>query len=89
MSKKYTVWVYSLPASLLLMAPIDILASLAMDIYLPIVPAMPGILDTSAAVVQLTLSLYMVILGLGQRGMGDSRQLGEGAWQRSCWEPFC
>lgn len=66
MSKKYTVWAYSLPASLLLMAPIDILASLAMDIYLPIVPAMPGILDTSAAVVQLTLSLYMVILGLGQ-----------------------
>lgn len=66
MSKKYTVWAYSLPASLLLMAPIDILASLAMDIYLPIVPAMPGILDTSAALVQLTLSLYMVILGLGQ-----------------------
>ncbi|WP_454747400.1 CmlA/FloR family chloramphenicol efflux MFS transporter [Ciceribacter selenitireducens] len=66
MSKKYPVWAYSLPASLLLMAPIDILASLAMDIYLPIVPAMPGILDTSAAVVQLTLSLYMVILGLGQ-----------------------
>jgi len=48
------------------MAPFDILASLAMDIYLPIVPAMPGILDTSPAIVQLTLSLYMVILGLGQ-----------------------
>jgi DHA1 family florfenicol/chloramphenicol resistance protein-like MFS transporter len=37
-----------------------------MDIYLPIVPAMPGILYTSPAVVQLTLSLYMVMLGLGQ-----------------------
>lgn len=48
MSKKYTVWAYSLPASLLLMAPIDMLASLAMDIYLPIVPAMPGILWTPA-----------------------------------------
>jgi DHA1 family florfenicol/chloramphenicol resistance protein-like MFS transporter len=48
------------------MAPFDILASLAMDIYLPTVPAMPGILGTSPAIVQLTLSLYMVMLGLGQ-----------------------
>jgi DHA1 family florfenicol/chloramphenicol resistance protein-like MFS transporter len=60
------VWAYSLPTALLLMAPFDILASLAMDIYLPIVPTMPGILGTSPAIVQLTLSLYMVMLGLGQ-----------------------
>jgi DHA1 family florfenicol/chloramphenicol resistance protein-like MFS transporter len=60
------VWAYSLPTALLLMTPFDILASLAMDIYLPIVPAMPGILSTSPAIVQLTLSLYMVMLGLGQ-----------------------
>jgi DHA1 family florfenicol/chloramphenicol resistance protein-like MFS transporter len=66
MLTKNHVWRYSLPAALLLMAPFDILASLAMDIYLPIVPAMPGILGTSPAVVQLTLSLYMVMLGLGQ-----------------------
>jgi DHA1 family florfenicol/chloramphenicol resistance protein-like MFS transporter len=44
MSSKPPVWAYSLPTALLLMAPFDILASLAMDIYLPIVPAMPGIL---------------------------------------------
>lgn len=60
------VWACSLPATLLLMAPFDILASLAMDIYLPVVPAMPGILNTSPAVIQLTLSLYMVMLGVGQ-----------------------
>ncbi len=60
------VWACSLPATLLLMAPFDILASLAMDIYLPIVPAMPGILNTSPAVIQLSLSLYMVMLGVGQ-----------------------
>jgi DHA1 family florfenicol/chloramphenicol resistance protein-like MFS transporter len=59
-------WAYSLPAALLLMAPFDILASLAMDIYLPVVPAMPGILGTTPAVVQLTLTLYMITLGLGQ-----------------------
>ncbi|MBE1204258.1 CmlA/FloR family chloramphenicol efflux MFS transporter [Aminobacter carboxidus] len=59
-------WSYSLRAALLLMAPFDILASLAMDIYLPVVPAMPAILGTTPEVVQLTLSLYMIVLGLGQ-----------------------
>lgn len=59
-------WAFSLPAALLLMAPFDILASLAMDIYLPVVPEMPGILNTTPTVIQLTLSLYMVMLGLGQ-----------------------
>jgi len=66
MSSKTPPWAYFLPTALLLMAPFDVLASLAMDIYLPIVPAMPGILGTSSTVVQLTLSLYMVVLGLGQ-----------------------
>ncbi|WP_429810720.1 CmlA/FloR family chloramphenicol efflux MFS transporter [Ensifer sp. B1-9] len=59
-------WSYRLPAALLLMAPFDILASLAMDIYLPVVPQMPRILGTSPAIVQLTLSLYMLMLGFGQ-----------------------
>ncbi|MET2826382.1 CmlA/FloR family chloramphenicol efflux MFS transporter [Mesorhizobium shangrilense] len=59
-------WTYSLPSALLLMAPFDILASLAMDIYLPVVPKMPAVLQTSPAVIQLTLSLYMIVLGLGQ-----------------------
>lgn len=63
-------WDHSLAASLLLMAPFDVLASLAMDIYLPIVPAMPGILGAPPVVVQLTLSLYMVVLGLGQLVFG-------------------
>jgi DHA1 family florfenicol/chloramphenicol resistance protein-like MFS transporter len=63
-------WTYSLPAALLLMAPFDILASLAMDIYLPVVPSMPGILNTTPSIVQLTLSLYMVMLGLGQVAFG-------------------
>jgi DHA1 family florfenicol/chloramphenicol resistance protein-like MFS transporter len=66
MSDTSPSWAYSLPAALLLMAPFDILASLAMDIYLPVVPSMPGILNTTPSMVQLTLSLYMVMLGLGQ-----------------------
>ncbi|MFC4962294.1 CmlA/FloR family chloramphenicol efflux MFS transporter [Alcaligenes sp. GCM10023179] len=59
-------WAYTLPAALLLMAPFDILASLGMDIYLPVVPAMPELLGTTPAVIQLTLSLYMLLLGAGQ-----------------------
>jgi len=59
-------WAYTVSAALLLMAPFDILASLAMDIYLPVVPSMPGILHTTPSVIQLTLSLYMVMLGVGQ-----------------------
>lgn len=59
-------WAHSLPVALALMAPFDLLASLAMDIYLPIVPAMPSALGTSPAVIQLTLSLYLLGLGLGQ-----------------------
>ncbi|AYQ42677.1 MFS transporter [Burkholderia aenigmatica] len=60
------VWAYSLPSALLLMAPFDLLASLAMDVYLPVIPEMPSALGTSPAIVQLTLSVYMVVLGLGQ-----------------------
>ncbi|MGP3711644.1 CmlA/FloR family chloramphenicol efflux MFS transporter [Brucella sp. RRSP16] len=65
-NKQTPQWSYSLPFALALMAPFDILASLAMDIYLPVVPSMPAILQTTPAMVQLTLSLYMVMLGVGQ-----------------------
>lgn len=50
------VWPQSVSAALLLMAPFDFLASLAMDVYLPVTPQMPEALGTSAFVVQLTLS---------------------------------
>ena len=59
-------WAYSLPVALVLMAPFDLLASLAMDIYLPAVAAMPRTLGTTPAIVQLTLSLYLLGLGAGQ-----------------------
>lgn len=66
MSSSRSSWAFTLPAALLLMAPFDILASLGMDIYLPVVPAMPALLGTTPAVIQLTLSLYMLLLGTGQ-----------------------
>ena len=60
------LWSYSLTAALALLIPFNLLASLGMDIYLPVVPAMPAILGTSASVVPMTLSLYMIMLGVGQ-----------------------
>lgn len=60
------LWNYSLPVALVLLAPFNILASLGMDIYLPIVPTMPAILGTTPEIVQLTLTLYMIMLGVGQ-----------------------
>ncbi|MBZ9987229.1 CmlA/FloR family chloramphenicol efflux MFS transporter [Mesorhizobium sp. BH1-1-5] len=69
-SPNQPTWTLSMPAALLLLSPFDVLASLAMDIYLPVVPIMPGALGTSPAVVQLTLSLYMICLGLGQLAFG-------------------
>lgn len=63
-------WRLSLAAALWLMVPFDLLASLGMDIYLPAVPEMPQALATTPAVVQLTLSLYMLVLGFGQLVFG-------------------
>ncbi|EKF42668.1 Bcr/CflA subfamily drug resistance transporter [Nitratireductor indicus C115] len=63
---KQRPWRHSLPVALALLAPFNILASLGMDIYLPVVPAMPVILGTTPQIVQLTLTLYMLTLGVGQ-----------------------
>ncbi|WP_336067077.1 CmlA/FloR family chloramphenicol efflux MFS transporter [Nitratireductor rhodophyticola] len=65
-NRNQQLWSYSLPVALALLAPFNILASLGMDVYLPVVPAMPAILGTTPATIQLTLTLYMIMLGLGQ-----------------------
>lgn len=63
-------WTYSLRMSLLILAPFDLLASLGMDVYLPVVPQMPAALHTTPATIQLTLSFYMLVLGCGQLAFG-------------------
>jgi MFS transporter, DHA1 family, chloramphenicol/florfenicol resistance protein len=63
-------WTYSLRLSLLMLAPFDLLASLGMDVYLPVVPHMPAALNTTPATIQLTLSFYMLVLGCGQLVFG-------------------
>lgn len=64
-SKDYS-WQYSLTATLFLLSPFDLLASLAMDMYLPVVPFMADALGTGAATIQLTLTAYLILLGTGQ-----------------------
>ncbi|GAA4650595.1 CmlA/FloR family chloramphenicol efflux MFS transporter [Kistimonas scapharcae] len=63
-------WNLSLSRTLLLMVPFDLLASLGMDVYLPAVPEMASVFSTSPGAVQLTLSLYMLMLGCGQLVFG-------------------
>ncbi|BBF94113.1 multidrug effflux MFS transporter [Blastochloris tepida] len=53
-------------ASTVLLALLTSLAALSTDIYLPSLPSIAGALETSAAEVQLTLSLFMVGFALGQ-----------------------
>ncbi|MBO1013439.1 CmlA/FloR family chloramphenicol efflux MFS transporter [Achromobacter sp. SD115] len=63
-------WRLSLAATLFLLSPFDLLASLGMDMYLPVVPLMADALGTGAATVQWTLTAYLVLLGAGQLVFG-------------------
>lgn len=64
-SQNYS-WRYSLAATVLLLSPFDLLASLGMDMYLPVVPFMPDTLGTTAETIQLTLTTYLIMIGAGQ-----------------------
>ncbi len=59
MRSKDFSWRYSLPATLLLLSPFDLLASLGMDMYLPVVPFMADALGSGAGTIQLTLTAYL------------------------------
>jgi DHA1 family florfenicol/chloramphenicol resistance protein-like MFS transporter len=63
-------WRHSLAVTLLLLSPFDLLASLGMDMYLPVVPSMAGALGADAATIQLTLTAYLVLIGAGQLVFG-------------------
>lgn len=66
MRSENDVWRYSLAATVLLLSPFDLLASLGMDMYLPVVPFMPAVLGTTPETIQLTLTTYLVVIGAGQ-----------------------
>ncbi|QTL41814.1 CmlA/FloR family chloramphenicol efflux MFS transporter [Xenorhabdus budapestensis] len=64
-SKNFS-WRYSLTATILLLSPFDLLASLGMDMYLPVVPLMADVLGAETGTIQLTLTVYLVLIGVGQ-----------------------
>src|ERR1700704_2697705 len=53
-----------------LLAPFVFSFAFAMDVYIPVVPEMKQYFHTSQANVQLTLSLFMIVTGVGQLLMG-------------------
>lgn len=59
-------WRYSVPATVILLSPFDLLASLGMDMYLPVVPAMAKALAVDQGEIQITLTAYLVLIGVGQ-----------------------
>lgn len=60
----------SLPYFIIVLAPLVFSFAFALDIYIPSVPSLVSVFDTTAAMVQLTLSLYMLMMGVGQLVMG-------------------
>ncbi|MEY1661074.1 Bcr/CflA family efflux MFS transporter [Isoalcanivorax beigongshangi] len=56
----------STTATLLLLCPFDLLASLAMDLYLPALPRVTTDLSATTAQIQASLTLYLVLIGAGQ-----------------------
>ncbi|WP_422398934.1 CmlA/FloR family chloramphenicol efflux MFS transporter [Xenorhabdus griffiniae] len=66
MHSKDFFWQYSLTVTILLLSPFNLLASLAMDMYLPVMPFIADELGAGAGAIQLTLTVYMILLGVGQ-----------------------
>ncbi|MCG9629032.1 multidrug effflux MFS transporter, partial [Vibrio mediterranei] len=64
--KKNRVWDYTFAYSLMLLVPFDLLASLGMDLYLPSINDIGIAFNVSREQVQLSLTIYMAALGLGQ-----------------------
>lgn len=60
----------SVLSTIMLLAPFVFSFAFAMDIYIPAIPTMRELLNTSQENIQLTLSLFMLMTGLGQLVFG-------------------
>lgn len=61
---------YKIYQLVLLLTPFVFTFAFGLDIYIPIIPQMADIFETSPALVHLTLSLFLLTTGLGQLFMG-------------------
>ncbi|QIV95405.1 DHA1 family florfenicol/chloramphenicol resistance protein-like MFS transporter [Allofrancisella inopinata] len=64
------MWNYSPLKTILILGPMVFAFALAMDVYMPVLPAMKESLQTTQSMVQITLSLFLVVTGVGQLFLG-------------------
>lgn len=71
------MWRYGPLATVFILGPMIFSFALAMDTYMPVIPEMKLYLNTTQQLIQLTLSLYFVVVGAGQLIVGPiSDQVG-------------
>ena len=71
------MWKYSPLKTILILGPMVFSFALAMDVYMPVLPEMQQSLHTTQQMVQITLSLFLIVTGVGQLVLGPlSDQIG-------------
>jgi Bcr/CflA subfamily drug resistance transporter len=71
------MWKYSPLKTILILGPMVFSFALAMDVYMPVLPEMQQSLHTTQQMVQITLSLFLIVTGVGQLILGPlSDQIG-------------
>ena len=55
---------------ILLLTPLVMAFAIALDLYIPVVPQMVTLFKTTKETVQLTLSVFMIVSGIGQLFVG-------------------
>ncbi|APC97905.1 multidrug effflux MFS transporter [Francisella frigiditurris] len=64
------MWKYSPLKTVLILGPMVFAFALAMDVYMPVLPDMKESLNTTQSMVQVTLSLFLIVTGVGQLFLG-------------------
>ncbi|MBK2296930.1 multidrug effflux MFS transporter [Francisella philomiragia] len=64
------MWKYSPIKTILILGPMVFAFALAMDVYMPVLPDMREAFNTTQQMVQVTLSLFLVVTGVGQLILG-------------------
>ncbi len=64
------MWPYRPMTTVVLLAPMVFTFALALDVYMPVLPELKTLLNTSEGMLQLTLSLFFFITGVGQLFVG-------------------
>ncbi len=72
-----SLWKYSPLKTVFILGPMVFAFALAMDVYMPVLPDMKESLGTTQSMVQMTLSIFLIVTGVGQLLLGPlSDQLG-------------